>query len=67
LYQNDKLKEPTKEGRLSFVLFESPFASVSKVSRGHSSILTAKIQSGNGSGASIMRTIATDAFGRELL
>jgi hypothetical protein len=27
--------EPSKEGPLSFVLFESPFASVSKVSRGH--------------------------------
>jgi hypothetical protein len=32
---HDKPNEPTKEGPLSFVLFESPFTSVSKVSRGH--------------------------------
>ncbi len=30
-----KLKEPTKEGPFSFVLFESPFTSVSTVSTGH--------------------------------
>ncbi len=37
LYRQDKPKEPTKEGPLSFVLFESPFTSVStlSVSRGH--------------------------------
>ncbi len=35
MYRNDKPNEPTKEGALSFVLFESPFTSVSTVSRGH--------------------------------
>ncbi len=34
MYQHDKPNEPTKEGPLSYVLFESPFASVSSVSRG---------------------------------
>jgi hypothetical protein len=29
LYRQDKLNEPTKEGSFSFVLFESPFTSVS--------------------------------------
>ncbi len=33
LYRHDKPKEPTKEGSLSFVLFEFPFSSVSTVSR----------------------------------
>jgi hypothetical protein len=32
--------EPTKEGTLSFVLFESPFTSVSTVSRGHLSLVS---------------------------
>jgi hypothetical protein len=32
--------EPTKEGPLSFVLFESPFTSVSTVSRGHPSLVS---------------------------
>jgi hypothetical protein len=35
LYRHDKRKEPTKEGPLSFVLFESPFSSVSTVSKDH--------------------------------
>jgi hypothetical protein len=30
LYRNDESNEPTKEGTLSFVLFESPFTSVLK-------------------------------------
>ncbi len=38
LCQQDKPNEPTKEGSLLFVLFESPFTSVSKVSRGHAVI-----------------------------
>ncbi len=33
LYRHEEPSEPTKEGPLSFVLFESPFASVSTVSR----------------------------------
>jgi hypothetical protein len=33
LVQTDKPNEPTKKGPLSFVLFESPFTSVSTVSR----------------------------------
>ncbi len=33
LYQHDWPNEPTKEGPLSYVLFESPFASISTVSR----------------------------------
>jgi hypothetical protein len=40
LYRYDKAKEPTKEGPLSFVLFESPFSSVSTFSRGHPSLLS---------------------------
>jgi hypothetical protein len=32
LYWHDKLNGPTKEGPLSFVLFESPFTSISTVS-----------------------------------
>ncbi len=38
LYRHDKPHEPTKKGPLSFVLFESPFTSVSTVSRGHPSL-----------------------------
>jgi hypothetical protein len=40
LYWNDKSKEPTKEGPLSFVLFESPFTTVSTVSRVHPSLIS---------------------------
>jgi hypothetical protein len=35
-----RANEQTKEKPLSFALFESPFASVSKVSRGHPSIVS---------------------------
>jgi hypothetical protein len=35
LYRHEEPNEPTKEGLLSFVFFESPFASVSTFSRGH--------------------------------
>jgi hypothetical protein len=38
LYRYDDYSEPTKEGPLSYVLLESPFASVSTVSRGHPSL-----------------------------
>ncbi len=44
LYWNDEPNEPIKEGPLSFVLFESPFASVSTVRRVHPQ----STQSGNG-------------------
>jgi hypothetical protein len=37
LYWHDEPNEPAKEGPLSFVLYKSPFASVSTVSRGHPS------------------------------
>jgi hypothetical protein len=37
LYRHDKPNEPTMDGPLSFVLFESPFTSVSTVSRGNPS------------------------------
>ncbi len=40
LYRHDKLNEPIKEGSLSIVLFESPFTSVSTVSRGHPSLVS---------------------------
>ncbi len=35
LYRHEELKGPTKEGPLSFVLFKSPIASVSTVSKSH--------------------------------
>jgi hypothetical protein len=39
--QYDEPKEPTKEGHLSYVFFpESLFASVSKVNRGHPSLVS---------------------------
>ncbi len=38
LYRHDELNEPTNKGPLSFVLFESPFTSVSTISRGHPSL-----------------------------
>jgi hypothetical protein len=38
LYRNDKPKGTTKEGPLSFVLFESPFTSFSTVIRGYPSL-----------------------------
>jgi hypothetical protein len=38
VYWHNKPNEPTKEGPLSFVLIEYPFASVSTVSRGHPSL-----------------------------
>jgi hypothetical protein len=40
IYQRDEPKEPSKEGPLSFVLFESPFTSVLTVSRGHYSLVS---------------------------
>jgi hypothetical protein len=40
LYRNEKPIEPTKEEPLSFVLFESPVASVSTDSRGHPSLVS---------------------------
>ncbi len=44
-YRQDKPNEPTKKGTLSFVLFESPFTSVSTVSRGHPSLVSLAINS----------------------
>jgi hypothetical protein len=40
LYLHVNPNIPTKEGPLSFVLFESPFTSVSTVSRGHPSLVS---------------------------
>jgi hypothetical protein len=40
MYKHDKPNEPTKESPLSFVLFRSPFTSVSTVSRGHHSLVS---------------------------
>jgi hypothetical protein len=37
-YRHEKPNKPTKEGPISFVLFESPFTSVSTVSSVHSSL-----------------------------
>jgi hypothetical protein len=39
LYRNEP-NEPTREGPLSYVLLESPFASVSTVGRGHPSLVS---------------------------
>ena len=39
-YRHDTPNEPTKEVPLSIVLFESPFTSVSRVSRGHPSLVS---------------------------
>jgi hypothetical protein len=39
IYSHNEPNEPTKEGTLSYVLQESPFASVSTVSRGHPSLV----------------------------
>jgi hypothetical protein len=40
MYRHDQPNEPTKEGLHSNVLQESPFASVSTVSRGHPSLVS---------------------------
>ncbi len=40
LYWHDNPNEPTKEGPLSFVLFESPLTSILTVSRGHPSLVS---------------------------
>ncbi len=40
VHRHDKPNEPTKDGPLLCVLFESQFTSVSKVSRGHPSLVT---------------------------
>jgi hypothetical protein len=40
MYLHDEPNEQTKEGPLSFVLFESPFTLVSTVSRGHPSLVS---------------------------
>jgi hypothetical protein len=40
LYWHDNPRETTKKGLLSFVFFESPFTSVSTVSRGHPPIVS---------------------------
>jgi hypothetical protein len=39
-YLHDKPNELVKKGPLSFVFFESPFTSVSTVSRGHPSLVS---------------------------
>jgi hypothetical protein len=39
-YRHDETNEPTKEGPLSYVLQEPPFASVSTVRRGHPSMIS---------------------------
>jgi hypothetical protein len=40
LYRHEEPNESTNEGSLSFVLFESPFTTVSTVSRGHLSLFS---------------------------
>ncbi len=40
LYWHYEPSEPTKEGHLLYILLESPFASVSTVSRGHPSLVS---------------------------
>ncbi len=40
VHRHDKPNELTKKGPLVFVLFESPFTSVSTVSRGHLSLVS---------------------------
>jgi hypothetical protein len=40
LYRHRKPIKPTQEGPLTYVLLESPFASVSTVSRGHLSLVS---------------------------
>jgi hypothetical protein len=40
LYRHDNLNEPTKEGPYSFVLFESPFTSISTICRGHPTLVS---------------------------
>ncbi len=44
LYRHDKPYESTKKGTLSFVLFESPFTSISTVSRDHPSLVTLGVE-----------------------
>jgi hypothetical protein len=39
-YWHNKTNEPSQEGPLSFSLFDSPFTSVSTVSRGHPSLVS---------------------------
>jgi hypothetical protein len=48
MYWQGKPNEPTKEGPLSFVLFESPFTSVSTVSRGYPSLVSLVASKGIG-------------------
>jgi hypothetical protein len=43
LHRHDEPNEPTKKGSLSYVLQESPFASVSTVSRGHLSLVSLSV------------------------
>jgi hypothetical protein len=47
LYSHDKPNEPTKKRPLSFVLFESPFTSVSTDSMGHPSLVSLVIPNGS--------------------
>jgi hypothetical protein len=42
-YRHYEPNEPTKAGPLSFVLFESPFTSVSTVSRAHPSLVSGSL------------------------
>jgi hypothetical protein len=39
-YRHNKTNDPTKAGPLSFVLFESPFTSVSTVNMGHPTLVS---------------------------
>jgi hypothetical protein len=47
LYRHDEaISKPTKEGPLSYVLFESPFTPVSTASKGHPSLVTPAVDDG---------------------
>ncbi len=61
MYRHDKLNETTKEGPLSFALFESPFISVSKVSRGHPSLVSVDRASVMTSGTVLAKTTVRGA------
>jgi hypothetical protein len=63
LYRHVESNKPTKEGSLSFVLFESPFTSVSTVSRGHPSLVVT-LCGGNSIILSSVRTGTGSSLGR---
>ncbi len=66
LYRHDKPREPTKKGPLFFVLFKSPFTSVSTVSRGYPSLVETEVNVDSKSINAMCPSLVVQFVGREI-